>query len=196
PVQNTQLYTMIAQHGAVVWEHLPGTSLSRGMFASRNRIMAGLSRAVVIVESAEKGGSLITADVALQYNREVCAVPGSVFNNTSIGTNELIRQGAHLIRNGYDVLNILGVENISDSDINNQVPSYIIELLVKHLKISVTISEEIIAELMNHGITLDNLSEKVNLDAGTLRSALTKLEVAGILRLETDGTIKLKQRLL
>ena len=94
PPEHRQLHRDIAEQGLIVSEFPPGTRPSPGLFPLRNRIIAGLSRGVLIVEAAEKSGSLITADYALEACRDVFAVPGPVTSPKSVGTFELIKNGA------------------------------------------------------------------------------------------------------
>jgi DNA processing protein len=99
-----QEYDRIVQHGVVLSELLPGAEPRREFFPRRNRIMSGMSVAVVVVEAARRSGALITADMALEEGREVFAVPGSPVNPVSRGTNDLIRQGAHIVESTDDIL--------------------------------------------------------------------------------------------
>lgn len=95
--------------GLLVSECPPGTHGARFTFAKRNRIISGLSLAVVIIEAKEKSGSLITAGWARKQKKKIFAVPGSVYSTNSRGCNELIRQGAILARNAKDILDEIGV---------------------------------------------------------------------------------------
>jgi DNA processing protein len=104
PPENSKLLQQISECGAVVSEYPPGTMAHPGHFPARNRIINGLSRGVVVVEAAEKSGSLITADFALEEGRDVFAVPGSIFSSLSKGTHRLIKQGAKLIDSTADIL--------------------------------------------------------------------------------------------
>lgn len=104
PPENSKLLHHIAESGAVISEYPPGTMAHPGHFPARNRIINGLSRGVVVVEAAEKSGSLITADFALEEGRDVFAVPGSIFSVASKGTHRLIKQGAKLIDSTADIL--------------------------------------------------------------------------------------------
>jgi len=104
PPENLRLLAAIAEQGAIISEYPPGTPPHAGHFPARNRIISGLSRGVVVVEAAERSGSLITADFALEEGRDVFAVPGSIFSNGSKGTHRLIQQGAKLITTAQDIL--------------------------------------------------------------------------------------------
>ncbi|MFH1036086.1 MAG: DNA-processing protein DprA [Pseudomonadota bacterium] len=104
PPENARLTTALAQKGAVISEFPLGTRPLAGNFPVRNRLISGLSRAVVVVEAGIKSGSLITARHALDQNREVLAVPGPVGTPQSQGCHELIRQGARLLTSAQDLL--------------------------------------------------------------------------------------------
>jgi DNA processing protein len=108
PAENAALARRIDAQGCRISEHPPGLEPQARHFPLRNRIVAGLSRAVVVVEAAAKSGSLITARAALDYGREVMAVPGHPFDARASGCNMLIRDGAVLVRGPQDVLEALG----------------------------------------------------------------------------------------
>ncbi|WP_242679106.1 DNA-processing protein DprA [Rhodobacter calidifons] len=108
PAENDGLARLIDERGCRISEHPPGLEPQARHFPLRNRIVAGLSRAVVVVEAASKSGSLITAKAALDYGREVMAVPGHPFDARASGCNGLIRDGALLVRGPQDVLEALG----------------------------------------------------------------------------------------
>ncbi len=108
-----KLWPKIVEHGAIISEEWLGSELSPGKFPKRNRIISGMSSGTVVIESDLKGGSLITAATALEQNREVFAVPGSIFSRTSRGTNKLIQQGlAKPVMNGEDIVTELGTRFI------------------------------------------------------------------------------------
>ena len=108
-----KLWPKIIEHGALISEEWLGSELSPGKFPKRNRIISGISAGTIVIESDLKGGSLITAAAALEQNREVFAVPGSIFSASSRGTNRLIQQGlAKAVMNGEDIITELGTRFI------------------------------------------------------------------------------------
>lgn len=107
PAAKRHLHRAIRRSGAIVSEMPPGATPYRWAFPARNRIIAGLVSLTVVVEAAERSGSLITADFATQLGREVAAVPGSVLAMQSRGSNALLRDGALLVRDAQDVLDAL-----------------------------------------------------------------------------------------
>lgn len=104
PSENRSLLQQIAEHGAVISEYEPGTQPLPAFFPARNRIISGLSRGTVVVEAARRSGSLITAELAINEGRDVFAVPGSIFSDTSQGCHHLIQQGAKLVTSVSDIL--------------------------------------------------------------------------------------------
>jgi DNA processing protein len=104
PQSHLPLARSVMQHGALVSEYPPGMTASKGTFPARNRIMAGLSAGTLVVEAMEKSGTAITARLALDYNREVFAVPGSIFSPLSAGCHHLIRQGGKPVTSIADIL--------------------------------------------------------------------------------------------
>lgn len=107
PKNHWQLFNRIAVTGALVSEHPLGTKPKPGHFPRRNRIISGLSEAIVVVEAAERSGSLITAEHALEQNRDVYAMPGDVSNPNSAGCHRLIQEGAYLLSRPQDLLDSL-----------------------------------------------------------------------------------------
>ncbi len=108
PPSNLELFQEICKNHLVISEYPPNVPPAKWQFPARNRIISGLSKAILVVEAQERSGSLITADQALEQGRDVYAVPGPIFSPKSDGTNFLIQQGAKLIRSAEDIL----IENL------------------------------------------------------------------------------------
>ena len=105
PKQNIELAKqIISLGGCIVTEYPLKTKPEKLHFPQRNRIISGLSKGVLVVEASEKSGSLITVDFALEQGRDVFVIPGNIFSNTSVGTNNLIKQGAKLVTNYEEIL--------------------------------------------------------------------------------------------
>ena len=104
PRFNAKLLDEIAESGVVLSEYPPGTQPFPAFFPQRNRIISGLSRGTLVVEAAERSGSLITAEFALSEGRDVFAVPGSIYSDLSRGCHRLIQQGAKLAASAEDIL--------------------------------------------------------------------------------------------
>lgn len=104
PKRHQLLYKELIQKGLVISEMPPGTQPHPGLFPLRNRIISGLSYGVLVVEAAQRSGSLITADYAMEQGREVFAIPGSIFSTQSQGTLYLIQQGAKCVRHESDIM--------------------------------------------------------------------------------------------
>ncbi len=109
PLENRRLFDEIAESGLILSEYGPGTQPFPAFFPARNRIISGLARGTLVVEAAERSGSLITAELAVSEGRDVFAVPGSIYSGTSRGCHRLIQQGAKLVMEPADVLEEYGI---------------------------------------------------------------------------------------
>jgi len=113
PSENANLARRIIQQGALISEYPLGTKPRADNFPRRNRIMSGLSLGVLVVEAGKTSGALITAHLALEQNREVFAIPGSILSPASSGTNQLIQDGAKLVHNYSDILEELNLTGVA-----------------------------------------------------------------------------------
>jgi len=110
PVRNKKLFeTIVAQNGAILSPFPLGMRANEGTFPARNRIIAGLSQAVLVIQAAVKSGARITAQFALDQGREVAVIPGDIFDPLSAGCHQLARQGAAIVSSTADILELLGV---------------------------------------------------------------------------------------
>jgi DNA processing protein len=118
PKTNVRLMQEVVENGGcLISEFEPDFKATQWSFPMRNRLMAGISKAVLIIEAEEKSGTLITARLATEYNRDLLAIPGSIFTPSSKGTNKLIKAGATPVSSAEDVLEALGFEVKKDADI-------------------------------------------------------------------------------
>lgn len=175
PRSNLSLSKEIIKAGGVLLsEYEPHERAQKYMFPKRNRIMAGLSDIILVIEAREKSGSLITAYLGLDYNRTICAVPGSIYSPNSVGTNKLLKEGAAPITCSEDILDVLGIEKTDSEPILEDVLSQDELYIVK------SISEE---------ITYDELFETVSLPSHVLNSLLSQLEMKGLIKNE-NGLVR------
>jgi DNA processing protein len=132
PAENANLARNIIKNGAMASEYAPGTKPRPENFPRRNRIMSGLCLGVLVIEAGETSGSLITAHLAFEQDREVFAIPGSVLSPASIGTNKLIMEGtARLVRNAGDILQELNLTAVAEQlEIKEVIPSSDTEALI------------------------------------------------------------------
>ena len=180
PAENRKLYHRISENGAVVSEFPLMTEPEAHNFPVRNRIISGISLGTVVVEASKKSGSLITARLAAEQNREVFAVPGSVQSFKSIGTHTLIKQGAKLVEHAQDVIEelgpFLGVQmpvagQLKQQDDNQEVNA--------SLSSEEAFVHQILGPYPEH---IDDLVRKTSMETGKLSSILLKLELKGIVQ--------------
>lgn len=180
PAQNFNLAKNILKNGgAVISEFAPETPGLPHHFPMRNRIVAGLSRGVVVIEASEKSGSLITASQALEQNREVFAVPGQIFSENSKGANNLIKQGAKIITSAQDILEEFNLQlELPETD-NNKI-------------IDMSEEEKNIFDLLSSDPQeLDALAKTANIPIAKFNSILTMMEIKGIIRNQNGKIYKI-----
>lgn len=170
PAENVNLAREIMETGALMSEYPLGTRPKADNFPRRNRIMSGISLGVLAVEAGERSGALITTDQALSQDREVFAVPGSIFSLYSKGTNRLIQQGAKLVRNHIDILEELNLAVISQQlEMKDLLP----ENETEHLLLN---------QLCGEPVHIDDLCRKSGLLPSIVSSTLTMMELKGIVK--------------
>ena len=164
PASHAQLSRRIEQEGLVVSEYESGVEPAPWRFPARNRIIAGLSEAVVVVEARERSGALISADFALDEGREVFAVPGEITSSLSAGTNALLRLGATPLTSPEDFLDALGIERPDPVSAVDVSPA----------------ATQLLALVRETPAGADELAARGTLDPGAVSVALTELELAGL----------------
>ncbi|MCC7469768.1 MAG: DNA-protecting protein DprA [Bacteroidetes bacterium] len=165
---------ILASGGCLISEFAPDFKATTWSFPRRNRIMAGLSDAVLLIEAEEKSGTLITARLAMEYNRDVLVVPGSIFSKNSSGTNRLIKDGAHPVLSANDILQMLGFKE------QNKVEKEYRDCNDDELHVLGMLYEPTPKEI---------LMQKYDGDISKLNMILTLLEIKGHIK-ETFGEIR------
>jgi len=171
PSQNRYLSDKIQASGGLIMSEYPiGTLPLKHHFPQRNRLISGLSHATLVIEAGEKSGALITAMHALEQNREVFAIPGSIYSQSSAGTNSLIKLGAKLIAGARDIIESLNL---------TAAAAYI-----ENKKIIPESAEEelILKQLSYEPVHVDELKNLTRLDTSVINSTLTLMEMKGIVK--------------
>lgn len=157
---------ILSSDGAIISEFPLGMPAMKYNFPIRNRIIAGMSLGTLIIEGAADSGSLITAQAAIEYNREIFAVPGPIFSETSAGPNHLIQMGAKLVTSANDILNELNIKTLAD-----QVKAQIV--------IPDSKEEEILLNLLEKPTMVDILIRESKMEPALVNSTLVMLEMKG-----------------
>lgn len=170
PSENAALARDIMQHGALISEYPLGARPRAENFPRRNRIMSGMSLGVLVTEADETSGAMITAQMALEQNREVFAIPGSILSPASRGTNHLIQEGAKLVRDYTDILEELNLMTVARQlEMREVIPASDTEsLLLKHLS----------AEPVH----IDEVCRNSGLPISTVSSTLAMMELKGLVK--------------
>lgn len=169
PAQNRALAARIPQSGGmVISEYEPTLKATLWTFPQRNRIIAGMAKAVIVIEARERSGALITARFATEYNRDLLALPGSIFSETSRGANQLIKEGASLLRGAHDVLEALGfAQEVAQTQ---STPD------------SLSLPEQRAIETLEEPLSLDEIIKRSGLPAHEIMTATSMLEIKGLVK--------------
>ncbi len=170
PSENAGLARSIMEHGALVSEYPLGSQPRPENFPRRNRILSGLSLGVLVTEAGETSGALITARMALEQNREVFAIPGSILSPVSLGTNHLIQEGAKLVRDYTDILEELNLTAVArQMEMREILPESDTEALM-------------LQQLSAEPTHIDDVCRNTNLPAATVTSTLAMMELKGLVK--------------
>ena len=184
PYHHRQTATEMLSNGGLLTEYLSGTNPDAYNFVSRNRIVAGMADATIVVESALKGGSLITASLANTYNRDCFAVPGRINDEKSKGCNHLIRDNkASLITNAEDFVNAMGWHTSSAKT----------EAIQRNLFVDLTDEETLVVNLLQQrgDLHINTLTVEANMPIHKLTSLLFNLEMKGVVKALVGGVFHL-----
>lgn len=170
PQTNFNLSREIIFSGALISDYPEGTPALPGSFPARNRIMAGIALGTLVVEAAQASGTLITANLSLDFNREIFAVPGSIFSPVSEGTNQLIKSGAKLVSGAKDILEELNIEKIKEAEkVKKVIPDSPEE-------------EKILKILSSEPLHIDKIIKLSKMETGTASSTIAVMEMKGMLK--------------
>jgi DNA processing protein len=173
PKTNVRLMDEIVESGGcLISEFEPDFKATQWSFPMRNRLMAGISKAVLIIEAEEKSGTLITARLTTEYNRDLLVVPGSIFSSNSKGTNKLLRAGATPVTSSEDVLEALGFELPKDEEKQAR--------LFKDL----SPEEKKVTELLREPISRDDLIRAIKMPIPAANALISIMEIKGLIKEE------------
>ncbi|UCD09539.1 MAG: DNA-processing protein DprA [Dehalococcoidales bacterium] len=170
PAENADLARRIIQNGAIISEYPLGTKPRSDFFPRRNRIMSGMALGVLVVEAGESSGAIITANIALEQNREVFAVPGSILSTASKGTNRLIQEGAKLVRDYTDILEELNLTAVAR------------QIEMKELLPESDTEAVLIKQLGAEPVHIDEVCRSSGLPVSTVSSTLAMMELKGMVK--------------
>lgn len=193
PEENTALFHEITKHGLALAESPFGVSPQARHFPKRNRIVSGLSRACIVIEATLKSGSLITARMAGEQGRDVMAVPGHPLDPRAQGPNHLIREGATLVRNADDVLEI--IQDFSGHGLREPLPSSqgFSGEVANDSDVSENAYETVLENLSFTPVTVDELLRSCHMTIPVMQTVLLELELAGRIKREAGGRVSLLQ---
>ena len=170
PAENAELARSIIKQGAMVSEYYPGTRPRPENFPRRNRILSGMCLGVLVIEAGKNSGALITARLALEQNREVLAVPGSILSPASIGTNQIIKEGARLVRDANDILEELNLTAVAE------------QIEMKEIIPSSDTEAQLLKKLGAEPLHIDEVCRSSGMPMNVVSSTLAMMELKGMVR--------------
>ncbi|TXI91940.1 MAG: DNA-processing protein DprA, partial [Burkholderiaceae bacterium] len=175
PARHRDLAHRIVEHGCIVSEYHIGTPAAASNFPRRNRIISGLAKGVLVVEAADKSGSLITARVAAEQGREVFAIPGSIHSPLARGCHLLIKQGAKLVECASDILEEL---------------TYSLPVQEPKIETRPKMSDDLLAQMGYDPISFEILLERCAMDSANLSARIFDLELEGMIEMLPGGKLR------
>ena len=165
PAENRKLKGEIEEKGLLISEYPPGTEARAYNFPRRNRIISGLSEIVTVVQARERSGALITAELAADQGREVCALPGNIDSQYNLGNNKLIKEGAYPVLGVYDVLDVMGIERIDEAAVERELSRT---------------EQEIFAMIRQHGeMTVEDICRRMSKPPSYVAGIVAVMEMKG-----------------
>ena len=167
PSYQRKLYQSVLKNGFFLSEYEDSALPAKWTYPKRNRIVVGITKALLVIEAKEKSGSMISADFAKKYNRKIFAVPGSIFSSTSKGTNKLIKEGATAVDSGDEIISFLG-KKIDKNDKNT-------DFLEKD-------EQDVLSVIKKRPIEADQIARILKRSSFDVSSALSSLEIKGLVK--------------
>ena len=192
PTENQELYNNVLTQGLLISEQSPGTPITQKLFPIRNRIIAGISLGVVVIEASLRSGSLITARYAADYGREVCSVPHFPLDPRGRGNNKLLREGAALVETAQDILDVIEPLRHKPVVEETQKTPYT-SPSAKPPDIEDSQRETVRQLLSATPVQIDEIIRQSQLPAQTVKAILLELSLAGVTTHELGDTIRLKE---
>ena len=191
PFENKDIYERIAQRGCIISEFPLGTQGNTLNFPRRNRIIAGLSQAVLVVEAGMKSGSLITADLAIKQGKTLFAVPGTPDVSRSSGTNYLIKKGAYLAEGAKDIIPYLKEDHNLPQKLRPQQKVLVFANNDVKFSENVSVKSSLVDFLSVDGVDIDELVRLSGMSASALAAEILELELNGVVRRLSGNKIAL-----
>lgn len=182
PSDNRKLFLQIEEHGTLLSEYPPGTYPSPTNFPARNRIISGISKAVLVVEAGERSGALITVDFALEQGRDVYALPGNINNPYCVGTNRLLKEGARLVTDSKEIIEESTIEKARD-----------LKGIEKPSSVQLDLFETEVYNALEDGEKyIEDLAFMTGIHIGKLNAIFTMLEIKGMVK-QLPGNIFIRR---